>query len=84
MATITQVKQAYGDHVVYKNLNFEIEKTERIVLVGPNGAGKSTLLKILANLVPIESGIRELGHQVSVGYFSQQRVDQLNLGKLYT
>ena len=79
VATITQVKQAYGDHVVYKNLNFEIEKTERIVLVGPNGAGKSTLLKILANLVPIESGIRELGHQVSVGYFSQQRVDQLNL-----
>ena len=79
VATITQVKQAYGDHVVYKNLNFEIEKNERIVLVGPNGAGKSTLLKILANLVPIESGIRELGHQVSVGYFSQQRVDQLNL-----
>ena len=79
VATITQVKQAYGDHVVYKNLNFEIEKTERIVLVGPNGAGKSTLLKILANLVPIESGIMELGHQVSVGYFSQQRVDQLNL-----
>ena len=79
VATITDVKQAYGDHVVYKNLNFEIEKNERIVLVGPNGAGKSTLLKILANLVPIESGIRELGHQVSVGYFSQQRVDQLNL-----
>ena len=79
VATITQVKQAYGDHVVYKNLNFEIEKNERIVLVGPNGAGKSTLLKILANLVPIDSGIRELGHQVSVGYFSQQRVDQLNL-----
>ena len=79
VATITEVKQAYGDHVVYKNLNFEIEKNERIVLVGPNGAGKSTLLKILANLVPIESGIRELGHQVSVGYFSQQRVDQLNL-----
>ena len=79
VATITDVKQAYGDHVVYKNLNFEIEKNERIVLVGPNGAGKSTLLKILANLLPIESGIRELGHQVSVGYFSQQRVDQLNL-----
>lgn len=79
VATLTGVKQAYGDHVVYENLNLEIEKTERIVLVGPNGAGKSTLLKILAEQVPIKSGERELGHQVSVGYFSQQRVDLLNL-----
>ena len=48
-------------------------------MVGPNGAGKSTLLKILADLVPIESGTRELGHNVSVGYFSQHRVEGLNL-----
>ncbi|MDG1326297.1 MAG: ABC-F family ATP-binding cassette domain-containing protein [Opitutales bacterium] len=79
VATLTGVKQAYGDHVVYENLNLEVEKMERIVLVGPNGAGKSTMLKILAEQVPIESGERELGHQVSVGYFSQQRVDLLNL-----
>ncbi len=79
VATLAGVKQAYGDHLVYESLSLEVEKTERIVLVGPNGAGKSTLLKILAELVPIESGKRELGHQVSVGYFSQQRVDLLNL-----
>ncbi len=79
VATLKNVKQAYGEHVVYEGLNLEVEKNERIVLVGPNGAGKSTLLKILTNLVPIESGIRELGHQVNVGYFSQQRVDLLNI-----
>ena len=79
VATISKVRQAYGDQVVYRDLNLEVEKQERIALVGPNGAGKSTLLKILADLVPIESGTRELGHNVTVGYFSQQRVEVLNL-----
>ncbi len=79
VATLSQVRQAYGDHLVYRALDLEVEKQERIVLVGPNGAGKSTLLKILADLVPIEDGKRELGHNVEVGYFSQQRVDVLDL-----
>lgn len=79
VATLNHVKQAYGEHVVYEDVSLEVEKGQRIVLVGPNGAGKSTLLKILAELVPIQSGSRELGHNVSVGYFSQQRVDVLDL-----
>ncbi len=81
VATLSHVRQAYGEHVVYTDLNLEIEKQERIALVGPNGAGKSTLLKILGGIVPIESGARELGHNVSVGYFSQQRVEVLDLGR---
>ena len=79
VATCKNVRQAYGDLVVYKNLDLEIEKHERIVLVGPNGAGKSTLLKILGDVIPIEAGTCELGHNVEVGYFSQQRVDVLDL-----
>ena len=79
VASLKSIRQAYGDHLVYSNLSLEVEKQERIALVGPNGAGKSTLLKILASLVPIEDGDRELGHNVSVGYFSQQRVEVLNL-----
>ena len=47
--------------------------------MGPNGAGKSTLLKILAEPGSDQNGDRELGHNVSVGYFSQQRVEVLNL-----
>ncbi len=79
IASLSNVRQAYGDHVVYENLSLEVKKAQRIVLVGPNGAGKSTLLKILSKLVPIESGTLELGHNVSVGYFSQQRVDVLDV-----
>ncbi len=79
VATLEHVRQAYDEHVVYHDLSLQIEKGERIVLVGPNGAGKSTLLKILSGIIPIQGGTRELGHNVTVGYFSQQRVDVLNL-----
>jgi ATP-binding cassette subfamily F protein 3 len=72
------VQQAYGDHVVYRDLNFTAERGQRIVLVGPNGAGKSTLLKILADVIPIQGGTRELGSNVVPGYFAQNRLDNLN------
>ena len=78
VVTLTGVSQAYGDHVVYRGLDFIAERGQRMVLVGPNGAGKSTLLKILAGVVPIQSGTIELGHNVRSGYFSQNRLDVLN------
>jgi ATPase components of ABC transporters with duplicated ATPase domains len=74
---LKNVRQAYGDKVVYTDLNFTAERGQRIVLVGPNGAGKSTLLKILAGIVPIQGGTRELGVNVTAGYFAQQRTDTL-------
>jgi ATP-binding cassette subfamily F protein 3 len=76
--TLEHVKQAYGDHVVYKDLNFTCERGQRIVLVGPNGAGKSTLLKILADVIPTQGGTRELGTNVVAGYFAQNRLDNLD------
>jgi ATP-binding cassette subfamily F protein 3 len=75
---LDHVQQAYGDHVVYRDLNFTAERGQRIVLVGPNGAGKSTLLKILADHIPIQGGQRELGSNVVPGYFAQNRLDNLN------
>ncbi len=76
---LQKVYQAYGDHVVYQDLNFESERGQKIVLVGPNGAGKSTLLKILADVIPIQGGVRDLGSNVVPGYFAQNRADNLNL-----
>ncbi len=76
---LEHVEQAYGDHVVYRDLNFTAERGQRIVLVGPNGAGKSTLLKILAGVVPIRGGTIELGSSVVTGYFAQNRVENLRV-----
>lgn len=76
--TLEKISKAYGDIRVYNDFDFEIEKGEKAVLVGENGAGKSTLLKILAAVVPMDSGIRTVGHNVDIGYFSQTRLDTLN------
>jgi ATP-binding cassette subfamily F protein 3 len=75
---LENIHHAYGENVVYRGMNFEAERRQRIVLVGPNGAGKSTLLKILAGVVVHQEGTRALGHNVRAGYYSQYRVDTLN------
>src|SRR5437016_5520130 len=76
--TLKDVDHAYGDLVVYRGMQFHAERGQRTVLVGPNGAGKSTLLKLLAGVLPVQHGARELGHNVRTGYFSQNRIDVLN------
>ena len=76
--TLKAVDHSYGDLVVYRELQYHAERGQRTVLVGPNGAGKSTLLKLLAGVLPVQHGARELGHNVRTGYFSQNRIDVLN------
>ena len=75
---LEKVCQSYGDRRVYENLDLLVERGERTVLVGPNGAGKSTLLKILAGIIPIDSGQRTPGTTTRIGYFSQARTENLN------
>jgi ATP-binding cassette subfamily F protein 3 len=76
--TLKDVDHAYGDVVVYRGMQFHAERGQRTVLVGPNGAGKSTLLKLVAGVLPLQHGVRELGHNARAGYFSQNRIDVLN------
>ncbi|MBV9877873.1 MAG: ATP-binding cassette domain-containing protein [Verrucomicrobia bacterium] len=79
--TLSQVSHAYGETKVYTDLNLEIERGQRTVLVGPNGAGKSTLMKLLAGVLPVQAGRRELGYNVELGYFSQHRVEMFDLSR---
>ncbi len=78
VASLEGVHHAYGDVVVYRGIDYTAERGQRTVFVGPNGSGKSTLLKILAGVLPVQRGTRTLGHNVSVGYYSQNRVESLD------
>jgi len=75
------VHKSYGDVKVYEGLDLEMERGWKTAFVGHNGAGKSTLLKVLAGVIPIDSGERFVGNDVRVGYFSQHREGQFNPDK---
>lgn len=75
--SLEKVCKFYPEVVVYEDLDFEITQGKKAVLVGENGAGKSTLLKLLAGVIDIDSGVRSVGYNVSIGYFSQTRMDVL-------
>ena len=76
---LKHVEHAYGELVVYRNLNLTIERGQKTVLVGANGAGKSTLLKLLAGVLPLQKGERTLGYNVELGYYSQHRAEMFDL-----
>jgi len=63
---------------VFRNVNFMIERGDRIALVGVNGAGKSTLIKLLAGSEPLTHGEFRLGHNVQADYFAQDQYKELN------
>ncbi len=79
--TLREVHFAYGDHSVYRGIDFEAERGARVVLVGPNGSGKSTLLKLLAGVLTPTRGERDEGLKVRVGYYSQYRTEMLQSGR---
>jgi ATP-binding cassette subfamily F protein 3 len=76
--TLKDICKSYDSKIVYRNLNLELVRGDRVALVGPNGAGKTTLLKMLAGVLPFEKGERILGHNVTTSYFAQYYIELLN------
>ncbi|MBV9851817.1 MAG: ABC-F family ATP-binding cassette domain-containing protein [Armatimonadetes bacterium] len=71
------VAKTFGERTLFSDLNFLIERGDRVGLVGPNGAGKTTLVKmILGTEQPTRGGLT-LGHNVRLSYFSQHAAESL-------
>ena len=68
--------KAFGDNVVFVDVDVAVERGERLIIMGLNGAGKTTLLRILAGVEEADLGSVALGHNASLGYYAQEH-DQL-------
>ncbi|WP_027384067.1 ABC-F family ATP-binding cassette domain-containing protein [Epilithonimonas caeni] len=73
--------KAYGNKQIFDNVDFFVERGDRISLLGQNGQGKTTLAKILAGDIKDYSGEWNLGHNVSIGYFAQNQEEVLTPDK---
>lgn len=76
--SLVHVQKAYGQHVVYQDLNLVLNRGDKVALAGYNGAGKTTLLKILAGVLPFEQGARRMGHNVVMAYYAQYVLELLD------
>ena len=73
--------KAYGKKQVFDEVDFFIERGQRIALLGQNGQGKTTIAKILSGEIKDYSGEWNLGHNVNIGYFAQNQEEVLTPNK---
>ena len=82
------ISKSYGDHRVIQNFSGSVQRGEKIALIGRNGAGKTTMLKSLLKNAPgvdeergfdLDAGTVQWGHEVSVGYFSQDHAQSIDM-----
>ena len=73
-----ELSKYYGDHLVFKEAGFTIQREEKVAFVGRNGEGKSTLVKCIMGEITDYTGKLTLGHNVQIGYFAQNQASLLD------
>jgi ATP-binding cassette ChvD family protein len=69
------VTKAFGDKVLFENLNFSLPPAGIVGIIGPNGAGKTTLFRLIMGLESPDSGQFDLGDTVKIGYIDQSHAE---------
>lgn len=69
------ISKRFGEKVCVQDFDYIVLKNQRLGIIGPNGCGKSTLLKMIAGILPPDSGDVEIGETIKIGYFSQEVED---------
>jgi len=69
------VSKAFGDKLLFENLNFMLPPNGIVGIIGPNGAGKTTLFRMMMNMENADKGTFEVGETVKIGYVDQSHVD---------
>ena len=73
-----ELSKYYGDHLVFKEAGFTIQRGEKVAFVGRNGEGKSTLVKCIMGEITDYTGKLTLGHNVQIGYIAQNQASLLD------
>lgn len=69
------VRKAFGDKLLFENLNFNLPPNGIVGIIGPNGAGKTTLFRLIMGLETVDKGLFEVGETVKIGYVDQMHKD---------
>ncbi|WP_257477565.1 energy-dependent translational throttle protein EttA [Acidipropionibacterium jensenii] len=70
---VNKLTKAFDDHVLYKDLSFDLPRAGIVGIIGPNGVGKSTLFKMIVGQEEPDSGTLRVGDTVSFSYVDQNR-----------
>jgi len=71
------VEKSYGAHQIFRDVNLELRRGEKVAFVGKNGEGKTTLVKCIMGEIPF-GGTLKIGHNVQIGYYAQNAAQLLD------